>query len=689
LLTVTTMKTMSPVVAAFVLLAGQAHADTTNPVSKAIEMLSALEAKINDEGASSKKLFEEFSAWCEDTSKTLEYEIKTGKGDEADLTASIDKETSVSAALSSKIEDLSGSIATGEADLKAATTIRAKESQDFAAEEKELVEVIGMLERATAILEREMAKGGASFVQAQNAGSIVQALAAMVQASVFSSADSERLTAFVQNAQEDSELGAPDAAVYEGHSGGIIDTLEDLTAKAQGQLVEARKTETSSLHNFEMLKQSLVDQIKFDNSDMTDSKANLAASAEAKAAAEGDLAVTQKDLSADEASLASTNSDCMQKAGDYEAETKSRAEELKALAAAKAALSEMTSGAQDLSYDLNQVSFLQTSSQAEIVGSKVVRLIRDLARKQGSTALAQLASRVASSIRLGAGTSADPFEKIKGLISEMISKLESEMDADASHKAYCDKEMSESTAKKDDKTAEISKLSTKIDQMSAASAKLKEEVATLQKELADLARSQAEMDKLRNDESAAYATNKVDMEQGIEGVKVALKVLREYYASDMDHAAAEGAGAGIIGLIEVAESDFSKGLAEMNVSEETAAASYETTTKENAVTKTMKEQDVKYKSMESGKLDKAVTELTSDREGVQTELVAILDYLKELQEMCVAKPETYADRKAKRDAEIAGLKEALSILESETAFIQRSHVEVRALRGIRSHTASA
>ena len=124
--------------------------------------------------------------------------------------------------------------------------MRAKESADFFAEEKELVEVIGTLERATAILEREMAKGGASFVQAQYTGSIVQALEAMVQASAFSSADSERLTAFVQNAQEDSELSAPDAAVYEGHSGGIIDTLEDLTAKAQGQLAEARKTEPSS-----------------------------------------------------------------------------------------------------------------------------------------------------------------------------------------------------------------------------------------------------------------------------------------------------------------------------------------------------------------------------------------------------------------------------------------------------------
>merc|ERR1719174_1057633 len=99
-------------VAAFALLAAPAQADTTNPVAKAIEMLSALEAKINDEGAASKKQFEEFSAWCEDTSKTLEYEIKTGKGEVEDLTAAIDKETSVSAALNSKIDDLSASIAT-------------------------------------------------------------------------------------------------------------------------------------------------------------------------------------------------------------------------------------------------------------------------------------------------------------------------------------------------------------------------------------------------------------------------------------------------------------------------------------------------------------------------------------------------------------------------------------------------
>merc|ERR1711948_184963 len=137
-----------------------------------------------------------------------------------------------------------------------------------------------------------------------------------------------------------------------------------------------------------------------------------------------------------------------------------------------------------------------------------------------------------------------------GLIADMIEKLEAEAEADATHKAYCDKEIAESNEKKDDKTNEIAKLTTKIDQMSARSSQLKSEVAALEKSLAELAASQSEMDKMRKEENAAFVKNKADMEQGLEGVKVALRVLTEYYArDDKAHGAAEGAGHGIIGLL--------------------------------------------------------------------------------------------------------------------------------------------
>merc|ERR1719201_2467601 len=109
--------------------------------------------------------------------------------------------------------------------------------------------------------------------------------------------------------------------------------------------------------------------------------------------------------------------------------------------------------------------------------------------------------------------------------------------------------------------------------MSAKSAKLKEEVAELQKELAALASTQAEMDKIRADEKGIYDANKAEMEKGIDGVKMALKVLNEYYAKEgKAHGAAEGAGGGIIGLLEVVESDFTKGLAEMVATEQTAVS---------------------------------------------------------------------------------------------------------------------
>merc|ERR1719191_2630179 len=114
--------------------------------------------------------------------------------------------------------------------------------------------------------------------------------------------------------------------------------------------------------------------------------------------------------------------------------------------------------------------------------------------------------------------------------------------------------------------------------------------------------------------------------------------------------------------------------------EDAAAAAYEKQTKENEIAKTTKEQDVKYKTKEAKSLDKSAAEHTSDREGLQTELDAVLDYWEKITEQCIAKPEPYEERKKRREAEIAGLKEALAILEGEAALIQKGAVRHITLR---------
>merc|ERR1712085_108478 len=188
------------------------------------------------------------------------------------------------------------------------------EASVFGAEDKDLMETIDMLQRTSAILEREMSKGGASMLQMKNAGSVVNA-----------------------------------------------------------------------------------------------------------------LEVTTKDLAEDVAAKATLHHDCMTKAANFEAETKSRGEELKALATARKIIKEATS--------LAQVSFVQVASQlstgTDLAKYEVVRFVRDLAHKERSTVLAQLASHLASAMH-----SRNPFGKVKDLISDMISKLEASADADATEKAY-------------------------------------------------------------------------------------------------------------------------------------------------------------------------------------------------------------------------------------------------------------
>merc|ERR1712157_259508 len=221
----------------------------------------------------------------------------------------------------------------------------------------------------------------------------------------------------------------------------------------------------------------------------------------------------------------------------------------------------------------------------------------------------------------------------------------------------------------------------KIDQASSRAAKLKEEVAELQKALSKLKASQLEMDKIRQEEKATFTENEAETSKGLDGIKLALKVLRDYYAkADKSHSSSDGAAGGILSLLEVCESDFSKSLAEMRATEESSAAEYDKQTKENEILKATKEQDVKYKTKESVSLEKSSSEMSSDRSGVDDELSAVSDYLKKLEGRCIAKPESYAEQKARREAEIAGLKEALQVLDGQSALLQS-----RSLRGVQRH----
>jgi len=521
--------------------------------------------------------------------------------------------------------------------------------------------------------------------------SLMASLSVVIEAASFANSDKRKLLALVQSQQtsdaDDTDVGAPAAAVYKTHSSSIVEVLEGMKEKAEGQLSDLRKAETNTQHNYNMLKQSLEMQAEADRKDLAEQKAAKAEAEETKGVAQGDLENTSKDLADAKKNLDASSASCMQVAQDHQATVAGRTAELQAIAEAKKILEATTAGAVGQTYSLLQVStFSRMQTRADLANAEVVSLIKKLAETQHSSALAQLASRISTVVRYGSAAGDDVFAKVKGLIREMIDRLMAEAAAEASEKAFCDEETAKTETKKGELQDDISKLTAKIDQASARSARLKDEVKELQAELAALAKLQAEMDTARAAEHEAFVQAKADLEQGLQGVRQALDVLREYYAAKEEgeamlqqpepprpelHAKAAGAGGSIIGILEVVESDFATNLAKEETEEADAQSEYDKTTQANKITQATKSQDVKYKTEEYTGLDKAIAELSADRQMAGTELSAVLEYLAKLNDRCIAKPETYEERKRRREAEIAGLKQALAILDGEAAFVQR------------------
>ena len=147
----------------------------------------------------------------------------------------------------------------------------------------------------------------------------------------------------------------------ESHSGSIVETLEDLKAKAELQMAEARQTEATASHNFQMRQQFLEDELKFNAQDLEAAKHSAGEAQFQLTTDTADLKMTEDALAEDTAALEDTTRDCQAKAVEFETATNGRSEELDAHAKARAVISQKTGGDESFSYGLTQTSFLQLS----------------------------------------------------------------------------------------------------------------------------------------------------------------------------------------------------------------------------------------------------------------------------------------------------------------------------------------
>jgi len=621
-----------------------------------IELLDDLKAKVQGDLAKEEVLMGEYTKWCDSEANEKEDAITSAARTISELQATIEESSGSIAALTAEIEELAGKISASEADLANATAIRTSEKAAFEATEKELVETQDSLERALVMIKRSM-----NFMQTKGHKKALDELASslktIVDASWISTDDKAKVQKLLQTEDSDEDLTLQPQATtsaYETHDGGILGTLTELKDKAEESLSKARKAEMEANHAYEMLKQSIEMELSTMQKRMSAATSERSSTEETMHAATEELEETKKSKAADEAYLEDLQVDCATKAKEWTERQHSVAEELGAIAKAKEILS---SGVK---------VFLQVQGRSadDIDGTKrqrVVSILRNLAQQGHVYALSQLASEAQS----------DQFAKIRGLIESMIDRLMKEAAEEADQKMFCDTEMAKSRSKQKDLAAKVDMHSVRIEKGEAGKAKLAEQIKTLNMEIAEIDAGMKEATDLRTKEKTEFEASSAEYKQSADAVANAIQVLQSYYSQGSFVQAGQapelgGAksdiGSTIISMLEVAESEFTELLSESTAAENAAAEAFEKLSRKSKLSKTAKIEEVKGKESETKTLEMNLLNYKEDKETTGKELDAVLEYLDKLKPQCETKVMSYAERKARREADIAGLKEALAIL---------------------------
>jgi len=659
-------------------LAAASHSEVNTrgqvtPLQKLIEMLDGMLAKGGKEKHEEEVEFAKYQVWCDDVRSDKIKSIKEGAEQIEQLTADIAKAESDAEILTNEIAELEKTIAEDEAELKGASNVRKKEEAEYLAQHKDFSESIDACGRAIQVLGARTADVPQSLLQLKNTQAIPHRAKVMIESFL------------AMRSESNGEAGEPEANAYEFQSGSVISMLEKLKADFSAQLLALEKEEMNSKANYEVLAQTLTDNIAYAKKSVAKKTATKAARLESAASDKGDKETAIKVKADDEKTLADNNAACDAQSREFENNQVTRAEEIKAIQKAREILtSDAVKGNAETylpSASMAQTSLAQlrsTVSSDDKVRKKVIAFLQGRAARFGSRYLSMVAARAAD----------DPFSKVKKMIKDLIVRLMEEANSEADQHAYCETEMATNKQTRENKASEVEELTSEIDKLTALSSELSSEIAELAEDMASLQEKRAEATKVREEEKATNTKTIADAKEGQTAVELATKVLKEFYdksgsASMLQESLGQSlqeqmseeikapykgmmsTSGGIFGMLEVVLSDFARLEAETSTAEDQAVAEYEKFMNESSESLALKETEKKHKEEKKERTDQTVTDLTKERELTQGELDAALKYYDKLKADCVDKGLSYEERVRAREEEVQSLQEALQILEGE------------------------
>lgn len=663
--------------------AGAKIQQSVTPIQKVLTMLNDMLAKGKAEKEQEQKAFAKYEDFVRLTREEKDYQIKKGKEHADQLEADIDKASADILTATKEIAKHDSDIATWDADLADAKKVRDDAHAVYKETHKDYTEAIDAVDRALSTLKAGPKTGFAQTSLLQlSSNRLVPAEAKEMFLSFLQAPEN----ALLQDAElmEAEDKAPPQAKVetYQSSSGGVIEMVEQLGTKFGDERTALEKAEANSVHSYQMFAKDLNNQ-KDSATEERDAKTAFKAQQEqAKGEAQGDLDDTEATIAADEKFASDLTAEHGQKVNDFSKRQALRHGEIEAIEQA--------------------IEIMQSDSVSGSANKHLPSLI------QRKTALAQLRSRSYSSGQAAAAeflqrqglkmnnqflamlsqkVSADPFKKVVKMIQDMIEKLQQEAADEAEHKGFCDAELSSNKQTRDTKTEESETLKAQIEELTADIQKLGQEISDLSEAISQIDAAVAEATSDREAEHEKNTATIADAEAGAKAVAAATQVLKDFYEKSATatsfaqvHAKGKVPGApetftkpytgmesgGVLGMLEVCQSDFERLLADTTAGEAEAKEVYDKFMADSTEDKDTKTTDQKDKTNTKTAKESALATANKDLVSVTAELEAATEYFEKLKPSCLAPGETYEERVARRNNEIESLKEALRILESES-----------------------
>jgi len=624
--------------------------------------------------------FAAYKQFCDSTSAEKNAAIKEEEEQMTVLSADIEKDGAFAKKMAKEITGHEEDVADWEGDQKSATKVRESEKAEYQAMHKDYTESIDALNRAISVLKEQ------AHDRAQ-ATSLVQ-LVSLQNSPLVPDDAKQVISSLMQQGEADLDMAAPEAAGYEFQSHGVIEMLEKLLDKFIAERTELEKKEMNANHAYELAKQDLAAQITQAKQDIGEKTEAKAKALQRAATASGDLKDTTNAKKADTKYLEDLVATCEQKSNDFAARQQLRAEELEAISKAIEIISSGAvkgSAEKHLPAALSQLGAFEAvpalvSLRAEATSAsrnRVAQLLKSRAEALDSRVLAALAERVSAG--------SDPFAKVKKMIQDLIVRLMEEANEETEHKGWCDTELATNEKTRKQKTESVETLQAEIDALEASNAKLTEEVTELAADVSKLDKAMAEATELRTAEKSKNEATIKDAQEAQTAVEQALVVLKDFYAKvggatafvqqgaapkapeifDEPYKGMSGESGGVVGMLEVIESDFARLEADTKAAEATAQKEYDSFMTDSKVDKAAKTKDIEHKETKKQEQSKTLVVKKEDLEANQKELDAAVAYYDKLKPSCVDAGVSFEDRVARREEEIKSLQEALQVLNGE------------------------